>query len=141
MDDLVRLAAVREQPLSVDEVLAAVRDPGAGGTALFVGTVRRVDGGREVDALGYSAHPTAERVLAEVAERVARRHGVLAVAALHRSGTLAVGEVAVVAAAAAPHRREALAACRDLIEELKAQVPLWKHQSFADGSDEWVGSA
>lgn len=139
--DVVRLAEVREHPISVDEVLAALRDPGAGGTALFVGTVRRVDAARDVEQLGYSAHPSAEQVLAEVSARVGARHGVLGVAALHRTGELAVGEVAVVAGASAAHRGEALAACRDLIEELKAQVPLWKHQVFADGSDEWVGSA
>ncbi|RJK98091.1 molybdenum cofactor biosynthesis protein MoaE [Vallicoccus soli] len=137
----VRLLGVRATPIGVDEVLAAVRDPAAGGTAVFVGTVRREDGGKEVDELGYSAHPRVEEVLAQVAQRVAQRHPVVALAALHRTGDLAVGDVAVVVAAAAGHRGEAFDACRELVEDLKHQVPLWKHQRFADGSDEWVGSA
>ncbi len=138
---VVRLLGVRSTPLGVDEVLAAVRDPSAGGTAVFLGTVRREDGGRAVDELGYSAHPQVEEVLARVADRVARAHPVVALAALHRTGDLAVGDVAVVVAAAAAHRGEAFAACRELVEDLKHEVPLWKHQRFADGSDEWVGSA
>lgn len=138
--DAVRLLAVREQPLSVDEVLDAVRHPGAGGTALFVGTVRQQDGGRAVDGLGYSAHPTVGAALREVAERVLAAYDVLALAAVHRVGELAVGDLAVVTAVACPHRAEAFAACRMLIDELKATVPVWKHQRFADGSDEWVGT-
>jgi len=135
-----RLAAIRSEPLSVAEVLAAVADPAAGGHALFVGTVRNVDGGRGVRALSYSSHPTAEAVLRGVADRVAAKPDVLAVAALHRVGDLAVGDLAVVVAVASAHRGVALDACHVLIDELKATVPIWKHQLFADGSDEWVGS-
>ena len=136
----VRLLAVRDSPLSVDEVLAAVADPRAGGTALFVGTVREQDGGRAVRGLGYSAHPAVEAVLRSVAERVAGAHGVTALAAVHRVGDLDVGDLAVVVAVSCPHRAEALAACRQLIDDLKAEVPIWKHQVFRDGSEEWVGS-
>jgi molybdopterin synthase catalytic subunit len=137
---LVRLAAIRDVPLSVDEVLAAVNDPAAGGTAVFVGTVRNHDDGRDVVRLGYTAHPSAEAELAAVTGRVAAAHGALAAAATHRVGDLAVGDLAVVVAVAAAHRAEALTACHALIDELKATVPIWKHQSFGDGSDEWVGS-
>lgn len=139
-DGPVRLTGIRATPLSVDEVLAAVTHPAAGGIAIFVGTVRDHDGGRDVAGLGYSAHASAEEQLAAVTDRVARAHGVLAAAATHRVGELAVGDLAVVVAVAAAHRAEALTACRALIDELKATVPIWKHQAFSDGSDEWVGS-
>lgn len=137
----LRLLDVRDEPLSVDEVLAAVSDPAAGGTAVFVGVVRDSDGGRGVDGLGYSAHPTAREALEAVAGRVAAAHPVVALAAVHRVGELAVGDVAVVVAAACAHRAEAFAACRQLIDDLKAEVPVWKHQRFTDGGEEWVGSA
>jgi len=136
---VLRLLDLCDGPLSVDEVLAAVADPAAGGTALFVGTVRDEDGGRPVVGLAYSAHPTAADRLREVAEVVAAQPGVVAVAAVHRLGELAVGDLAVVVAVAAGHRAEAFAASRQLIDDLKHQVPIWKHQRFADGSQEWVG--
>jgi molybdopterin synthase catalytic subunit len=135
----IRLLAVRDAALSVDEVLAAVNDPGSGGTVVFVGTVREADDGRAVETLGYSAHPTVHVALREVAEHVAATHPVTALAAVHRVGDLVVGDLAVVVAASCPHRAEAFAACRALIDELKATVPIWKNQVFADGSQEWVG--
>jgi molybdopterin synthase catalytic subunit len=137
--DVVRLLDVRDTPLSVDEVFAAVQHPGAGGVALFVGTVRGKDGGREVSDLGYSAHPSALAELRAVAEQVVAGHPVLAVAAVHRVGDLGIGDLAVVVAVACPHRGEAFTACRELIDELKSRVPIWKHQTFADGEQEWVG--
>lgn len=139
MIDPVRLLDVRETPLSVDEVMDAVRDPAAGGTVVFVGTVREEDAGKPVTGLGYSAHPTVQAALAEVARRVVDTHPVLALAAVHRVGDLAVGDLAVVVAVSCPHRGEAFVACRMLIDDLKAQVPIWKHQMFDDGTDEWVG--
>jgi molybdopterin synthase catalytic subunit len=135
----IRLLAVRDSALSVDEVLAAVSDPGSGGTVVFVGTVRDADDGRAVETLGYSAHPTVDIALREVAEHVAATHPVTALAAVHRVGDLVVGDLAVVVAASCTHRAEAFAACRALIDELKATVPIWKNQVFADGSQEWVG--
>jgi molybdopterin synthase catalytic subunit len=135
----IRLLALRETALSVDEVLAAVSDPGAGGTVVFVGTVRDADDGRAVESLGYSAHPTVDVALREVAEHVAATHPVTALAAVHRVGDLVVGDLAVVVAASCPHRAEAFAACRAFIDELKATVPIWKSQQFGDGSQEWVG--
>lgn len=134
------MLAMRDEPLSVDEVLAAVGDPGAGGTCVFVGTVRDVDGGRGVRELDYTAHPSVADVLREVADEVAAAFPVRALAAVHRVGDLAVGDIAVVVAAAAPHRGEAFDACRHLIDELKKRVPIWKHQLFDDGAEEWVGS-
>jgi molybdopterin synthase catalytic subunit len=136
---VIRLLGVRDAALSVDEVLAAVNDPGSGGTVVFVGTVRDTDDERAVETLGYSAHPTVDVALREVAEHVAATHPVTALAAVHRVGDLVVGDLAVVVAASCPHRAEAFAACRALIDELKATVPIWKNQVFADGSQEWVG--
>lgn len=137
--NVIRLAEIRDTPLSVDEVLAAVAGPGAGGTALFVGTVRDEDHDRAVSRLSYTAHPSAEDRLRAVLEKVAAEHPVLAIAAVHRSGDLAIGDLAVVVAAACPHRAEAFAACRMLIDDLKAEVPIWKHQVFTEGDAEWVG--
>ena len=136
---VIRLLGVREDPLSVDEVFAAVTDPGAGGIALFVGTVREQDGGRGVTGLGYTAHPSVLDDLRTVAEEVVDAHPVRALAAVHRVGDLAVGDLAVVVGVSCPHRGDAFAAARMLIDELKSRVPIWKHQVFDDGGDEWVG--
>jgi molybdopterin synthase catalytic subunit len=138
--EVVRLLAMRDEPLSVDEVLATVSDPGAGGTCVFVGTVRDVDGGRGVHELDYTAHPSVDGVLRDVAGEVASAFPIRALAAVHRVGDLAVGDIAVVVAASAPHRGEAFDACRRMIDELKKRVPIWKHQLFDDGTEEWVGS-
>ncbi len=138
--DVIRLAGLRDVPLSVDEVLAAVADPGAGGTVLFVGTVRDEDHRRAVSRLSYSAHPRAADGLRTVMEKVAAEFPVRAMAAVHRVGDLEIGDLAVVVAVACPHRAEAFAACRMLIDDLKAVVPIWKHQLFADGGEEWVGA-
>jgi molybdopterin synthase catalytic subunit len=139
--NVVRLAELRDTPLSVDEVHAAVADSGAGGIALFVGTVRDQDGGREVTRLAYSAHPSAAAELRVTAEKVAADFDVRALAAVHRVGELAVGDLAVVVAVACPHRGEAFEACRALIDNLKHGVPIWKYQQFSDGTSEWVNSA
>ena len=142
---LVRLVDIRDTPLSVDEVFDAVQDPAAGGIALFVGTVRDIDPAidptAEVVRLDYSSHPSALDKLRAVAERVAAESGVIAVAAVHRVGELSVGETAVVVAAAAAHRDGAFAASRRLIDELKAEVPIWKHEVFVDGETAWVHGA
>jgi molybdopterin synthase catalytic subunit len=139
--NVVRLIGVREDALSVDEVRAAVADPGAGGIVLFAGAVRDEDHAQRVTGLSYSAHPSAEAELKRVADQVAEKFRVTAIAAVHRVGDLDIGDLAVVVAVSCPHRAEAFEACRALIDELKASVPIWKHQRFADGSSEWVGSA
>ena len=134
----LRLLDIRDAPLSLDEVFTAVRDPAAGGIALFVGTVRAVDQELSVDQLSYSSHPTANNKLREVATRIADECDVVALAAVHRVGDLAVGDLAVVVAASAGHRAEAFEAGRRLIDELKAEVPVWKHQTYVDGDAIWV---
>lgn len=136
----VRLLALRDTPLDVAEVLAAVDDAGAGGVVSFTGVVRRSDGGRDVTELEYEAHPGAEQALRTVAERVVAEVDVIAVAAVHRTGLLSVGDVAVVVAASAAHRGEAFEGARRLIDDLKREVPVWKRQVFVDGEQEWVGA-
>ncbi|WP_207842059.1 molybdenum cofactor biosynthesis protein MoaE [Williamsia soli] len=145
MAAVVARAAVTEELLSTafHEQLAT---DAAGGTAgaivSFVGAVRNHDGGRDVTALNYSAHPTAADVVARVvADVAAGADGVRAVAVSHRIGDLSIGDAALVVAVAADHRGAAFATCALLVDEVKAQLPVWKHQIFADGSDEWVGSA
>jgi molybdopterin synthase catalytic subunit len=137
---VVRLVDLRETPLDVAEVVSALSDRAVGGIDVFVGTVRDHDHDHDVTGLEYSAHPTALQSLHDVAASVAERYDVLAVAAVHRVGRLAIGDAAVVVATAAVHRGEAFEASRALIDELKATVPIWKHQLFTDGTDEWVGT-
>lgn len=136
----VRLLALRDTPIDVAEVLAAVDDAAAGGVVSFTGVVRRSDGGRDVTELEYEAHPGAEQALRTVAEQVVAEVDVIAVAAVHRTGLLSVGDVAVVVAASAAHRGEAFEGARRLIDDLKREVPVWKRQVFADGEQEWVGA-
>jgi molybdopterin synthase catalytic subunit len=137
----VRLIALRGTPLSVAEVEAAVMADEAGGIAVFAGAVRDHDHGHRVTGLTYVAHPSAGTELRSVAETVARKYPVQAIAAVHRVGDLRIGDLAVVVAVSCAHRGDAFDACRMLIDELKATVPIWKHQRFADGSSEWVGCA
>jgi molybdopterin synthase catalytic subunit len=134
----VVLCAVSDQPLDVaaHEAAAGSVDGGAGVT--FCGVVRRFDGGREVTELEYLGHPTAEAVLAEVAEKVAAEPDVLSVAVSHRIGLLGIGDVALVAVVSTAHRREAFDACARLVDEVKHRLPIWKRQVFTDGTDEWV---
>lgn len=136
----VRLVAISDQPLSVSDVLDSLDDPTAGGLVLFVGRVRDHDNGQGVTGLSYSAHPTALDRLQAVCDRVAEEYDVTGVAAVHRVGDLAIGDLAVVVATTSGHRGSSFEASRALIDTLKAEVPIWKHQLFTDGTDEWVGS-
>lgn len=130
--------AVLTTPLDPAAVRAAVWDETHGAVVVFEGVVRNHDHGRAVTALGYSAHPDADRVMAEVVAEVEAEFGVRAMA-WHRVGDLVVGDLALVAACASAHRREAFVACDALVERVKARVPVWKKQVFTDGSHEWVG--
>ena len=136
----VRLVDLRDTPLDVAEVVASLDEAAAGGLTLFVGRVRDHDGGKGVTGLDYTAHPSALERLREVCERVPSEHDVHGVAAVHRTGTLVIGDLAVVVATTASHRGEAFTACRALIDTLKDEVPIWKHQVFGDGTQEWVGT-
>ncbi|MGC0364721.1 molybdopterin synthase catalytic subunit [Rhodococcus sp. 27YEA15] len=136
MSDLV--ARISEQPIDAATVDAAVAGPANGAVVVFTGAVRNHDGGQAVSALEYQAHPDAERFLRTCCDEVSTTTG-LPVAAIHRVGRLGIGDLALVAAVAAPHRAEAFAACAELVERIKHEVPIWKRQHFADGMSEWVG--
>ena len=133
-------SALTTETLDVSEHEAAVAHPAAGAVVSFAGVVRDHDGGRAVTRLNYEAHPSAEAVLAEVAAENAKEPAVRAVAVSHRVGELAIGDVALAAAVSTAHRAEAFALCARLVDEVKARLPVWKHQIFADGTDEWVNA-
>ncbi|GAA1410943.1 molybdenum cofactor biosynthesis protein MoaE [Oerskovia paurometabola] len=136
----VVLAGVGETALDVAAHERAVASVHAGAVVTFAGVVRDHDGGRSVAALTYEAHPDADRIIREIAARVAARSGEVRVAVTHRVGDLAIGDVALVAAVSSAHRAQAFAACGDLVEEVKASLPVWKRQAFTDGTHEWVGA-
>ena len=130
---------IRTEPLGLDELTAAVSHPGAGGVATFLGVVRDVNEGRAVTLLEYEAYGTMaeaelDRILAEIAAEIPG----VRVAATHRVGPLHVGDAAVACAASAPHRTEAFHACRELIDRIKARLPIWKREHGPDGPY-WVG--
>lgn len=132
-------ADIRESSLSVDEALASVRRPGAGGLSVFVGVVRDESVGRVVTRLEYSAYASmAKREMDRIAEEIESEIPGVRTCALHRTGSLEVGDAAVVCAASAPHRGEAFRACRELIDRIKSRVPIWKREIGPDGSA-WVG--
>lgn len=130
-------STVGEQPVDLAEMMAAVSHPRAGATATFVGVVRNHDGGRDVDFLDYSAHPIASQILEQLAQEIAARPEIHGVYVTHRIGRLHIGNIALAAAVSAEHRAEALDAVRDLVEEVKKQLPVWKLQQFSDGEQEW----
>jgi molybdopterin synthase catalytic subunit len=142
MSAVVLRAELSERPIDLVSHEALVAHRSAGAVVGFVGAVRDHDGGQSVLRLEYSAHPTAQQTLAEVAAEIAANsRGVWAIAVSHRIGALELGDAALVAAVAADHRGEAFETCALLVEQVKARLPVWKHQFFADGTDEWVGSA
>jgi molybdenum cofactor synthesis domain-containing protein len=136
---VVLRAVVTEDPLDVEEHARLVARPDAGAVVSFSGVVRDHDGGRGVRALEYTSHPGAGDVITRVAAQIAAKHPeVHALAVSHRIGSLAIGDSALACAVSAAHRAEAFAACAALVDEVKLQLPIWKRQEFADGSEEWV---
>lgn len=128
-----------DEPLSLDRVVDEVRDEQAGAIATFTGTTRIQSRGRTVTHLDYEAYEgMAERVMAEIAAGLQARYELSAVAIHHRVGRVGIGDTSVVIAVSAPHRQDALAACKDAIDELKERVPLWKKEVYSDG-EEWIG--
>ena len=132
---------VTTDPISAQDAAVAVDTPTAGAVVTFSGNVRNHDHGRVVERLNYEGHPTAADVLAQVAAEVAARHDIIALAVMHRIGPLEIGDCALAAAVSAAHRGAAFAACSDLVDTTKERLPVWKHQVFADGTDEWVNCA
>ena len=134
-----RLLELREAPLSLDECFAAVMSPETGGVALFIGTVRNHNQGQDVSLLEYQAYAAmAEKELTAIADEIERELPGTRLACLHRTGSLRVGDIAVICAAGAPHRGEAFTACRELIDRLKARVPIWKRE-HGDQGPYWIG--
>ena len=141
-DDAVAtpFARLTTEPLNTDAAQAHVLTPAMGAVALFRGVVRDHDSGRSgVVGLEYTAHPDAGRILGEVLAEAQADFPEVRLWAEHRVGTLAVGDDALVVAAASAHRREAFAACAELVDRIKARVPIWKKQDYTDGSHDWVG--
>ncbi|MFF2246150.1 molybdenum cofactor biosynthesis protein MoaE [Arthrobacter sp. NPDC058130] len=132
-------ATISEAPLKMEMALAAVQSTDCGAVVSFSGVVRNHDGGRDVDELTYIGHPSAPEVIRQVAAEIAAGHDGVRLWAAHRVGPLAIGEAALIASAAAPHRSQAFAACSELVDTIKERVPIWKEQFFSDGCAEWVG--
>ncbi|OBG19154.1 molybdenum cofactor biosynthesis protein MoaE [Mycolicibacterium celeriflavum] len=142
MTAVVVRAGLSDQLIEPAEHEALVANAAAGAVVSFAGVVRDHDDGREVVRLEYSAHPSAPQTLADVAAEIAAgATGVRAIAVSHRIGVLEIGDAALVAAVAADHRAAAFETCARLVDVVKERLPVWKHQYFADGSDEWVNSA
>jgi molybdopterin synthase catalytic subunit len=135
------IAAISREPLDIAAHERAVLVPSAGAHVVFCGVVRDHDHGKQVSDLVYEAHPTASEVIVEVARRYAALPGVAALAVSHRVGTLAIGDVALVAAVSTAHRQDAFEICARLVDEVKKVLPVWKLQHFTDGTDEWVNSS
>jgi molybdopterin synthase catalytic subunit len=158
-------AVLSAEPISVDQAIAAVESDTAGAVVSFSGVVRNHDGGKQVSRLSYSAHPTAHQVMADVVAGLVAEHSVPAgdrapdgspddgaggveeqqqqpvrIWAAHRIGMLEIGDPALVCAVSAAHRGQAFEVCAELVDRIKAQVPIWKEQFFADGTVEWVGA-
>jgi molybdopterin synthase catalytic subunit len=143
-------AVLSAEPISVDQAIAAVESETAGAVVSFSGVVRNHDGGKPVERLSYSAHPTAHQVMADVVAALVAEQAAVAEAdgqsrpvriwVAHRIGMLEIGDPALVCAVSAAHRGQAFAVCSELVDRIKAQVPIWKEQFFADGTVEWVGA-
>ena len=133
------MVAVRETPIALDEATAHVARADAGGIAVFLGVVRDHSDGRVVTRLEYQAYASmAAAEMTRIAEEIEAEIPGARVCAIHRTGSLLVGDTAVICAASAPHRDEAFRACRELIDRIKARVPIWKREHGPDGT-EWVG--
>ncbi|WP_309107173.1 molybdenum cofactor biosynthesis protein MoaE [Arthrobacter sp.] len=139
-------AVLSEQPISVDQAITAVESDTAGAVVSFSGVVRNHDGGKAVERLSYSAHPTAHQVMTDVVAQLVAEYSADAegpavrIWAAHRVGTLEIGDPALVCAVSAAHRGQAFAVCSELVDRIKEQVPIWKEQFFSDGTVEWVGA-
>jgi len=138
---VIRQVEVVDRPLDLAALQHLVADRAAGAVVSFCGDVRDNDHGRAVRELTYEGHPSAARVLAEVAQEVAARHDLIGLAVAHRVGPIPIGESALIAVVSSRHRDVAFTACADLVDLTKERIPVWKHQVFADGTDEWVNCA
>lgn len=137
----VMRADVTTQIIVVEQLVALVKDKRAGAVVVFNGDVRNHDGGKEVSKLTYEIHPTANDKIASITHALLTQRDVVKVALSHRYGEIAIGETAFAVAVSAEHREAAFETCSVLVDEIKAKLPIWKHQLFSDGTDEWVNTA
>jgi molybdopterin synthase catalytic subunit len=137
----IAFVSVTTDVISARALSELVSTPAAGAVVSFSGDVRDNDDGRKVTALLYEAHPNAQLVLEKVAQEIATKYSVERVAVAHRHGPIPIGESALAACVSAKHRDSAFEACQELVDEVKRQIPIWKYQTFADGTDEWVNCA
>ena len=140
MPELV-YAVVTDAPVNIAELSKLVTNPQSGAVVTFCGDVRNHDGGKEVASLLYEIHPSAPEQIKLIAESIIDRFDIEKVAVAHRYGNIAIGETAFAVAVSAAHRQAAFDACAAIVDEVKAKLPIWKHQKFTDGSDEWVNCA
>ncbi|HEX7405033.1 MAG TPA: molybdenum cofactor biosynthesis protein MoaE [Candidatus Nanopelagicaceae bacterium] len=132
---------VTVDPIHVEVLSRDVQSESCGAIVTFCGDVRDNDHGKKVASLKYEVHPSAQEILMQVVRKVANRHDVVKVAVAHRYGEIPIGESAFIVAVSAVHRIAAFEACSELVDEVKAQIPIWKYQVFTDGTNEWVHSA
>jgi molybdopterin synthase catalytic subunit len=140
MPELV-YAVVTDAPVHIQELSKLVANPHSGAVVTFCGDVRDHDGGKEVASLLYEIHPSAPEQIKVITQSVIGRFEIEKVAVAHRYGDIAIGETAFAVAVSAAHRQAAFDACAAIVDEVKAKLPIWKHQKFTDGSDEWVNCA
>ena len=140
MPELV-YAVVTDAPVHIQELSKLVANPHSGAVVTFCGDVRDHDGGKEVASLLYEIHPSAPEQIKVITESIMGRFEIEKVAVAHRYGDIAIGEIAFAVAVSAAHRQAAFDACAAIVDEVKAKLPIWKHQKFTDGSDEWVNCA
>ena len=132
---------VTDQKISLEDFAAIVSDESAGAIVLFSGNVRNHDHGKKVLNLIYEVHPSAPQVLEKIVKEIAADFDVTHIAAAHRFGDIPIGESAFIVAVSSHHREAAFECARTLVDLVKKELPIWKHQKFEDGSDEWVNSA
>ena len=140
MPELV-YAVVTDEPIHIQELSKLVANPHSGAVVTFCGDVRDHDGGKEVAALLYEIHPSAPEQIKLITQSVIGRFEIENVAVAHRFGDIEIGETAFAVAVSAAHRQAAFDACSAIVDEVKAKLPIWKHQKFTDGTDEWVNCA
>ena len=140
MPELV-YAVVTDAPVHIQELSKLVANPHSGAVVTFCGDVRDHDGGKEVASLLYEIHPSAPEQIKVITQAVIGRFEIEKVAVAHRYGQIPIGETAFAVAVSAAHRQDAFDACAAIVDEVKAKLPIWKHQKFTDGSDEWVNCA
>ena len=134
-------ALVTKEKISVASLAQSLKTHQAGAVATFSGDVRDNDGDKSVTSLTYEIHPSAQSVIDEITHRIAAKHDVLGVAVAHRYGEIPMGETAFAVVVSAVHRGPAFAACEEIVSVVKSELPIWKYQVFADGTNEWVNSA